>query len=773
MGDAVTGAKCVSGTVQGQDFLFIVGGMENPPSLERSGLQQFSFKLQTWKEVKPTQAVARNRIMHGATFLNSTSSILVYAGFQDNSYQKSTSTFTISLLPPFNVNAYSAGSQTPAVMNPAVLPWNMSHAVMLGGDAQNQAVWTFGEENGWQPLDVTLPGGLQDMDKVQSAIVNGSDGSKVLELFDMSKSPNSVTTLLLQNATTESPSQPHSQTWGGSVNRRDGVTLAEWPAYNSTLAPQTVRNGFSVAQNPDNNGLVVISGGVDQQNQPPLCLFNQTGNQWIDASEFLTGQPSDSGSSPSASSTAVSPAASLTASSSPTPSQTSAATTSTSSRNNTLKILGASLGGIFGLAALLLIILLLVRYFRQRDSSSQRRRTSDILDDSKQMDFIDRDLDYDQKGGYFGATGHKYSKSDQTQASTTSQTRAVPTSPQAGKKAFFHKPGDSGGSSKSFFNISKPIIAPSPQPINNAFLAPPPAHSRAVPFTGSSTRTDPRNETGWSKYFMNNNSTTNLATLQQNYDRYGRNSKTSRDTFVSGSNSDYTNNSRIASSNLHASAEVAPLDLRASQMRSSSILHKSASPSLSSTYPTLPSSAALARGRVYEEPPSPTTPVSEIAEEDDDPEDMLQSSSGGPESEGHASWSPVITSDRNNNRPPSSVYTKTGSSIYPHPGEKVSIPTFPPVPSNGRNAQPRDEPRGGQVRRGQISVTGEGQRNDPQAYQVNPASANTRLAGASAAYTDISRSFPRREPSPLYDYGANHRDTEDMSWLNLGAHHRS
>ena len=383
MGVSVDGGVCVRAVPNGdesQATLYIVGGTSNDSSY--SGLQKFTFSKQTWETIVPVTTVTKNRQRHGAAYLNSTSSILVYGGSQQHDDgQLSSQTFAISIEPPNNVLAFN--SQAPPVDSPIVIPWNNSHAVMMGGSSTNTEVWTFSQDEGWTDLQTALTQGIQADDAV--TIVSGSDGSKVLEIYDTTVSPNKVSEYVLLNAGGKSASS--GETPGKSRKRKRNESLANWPAYNSTLAPTTRRTGSSIAQ--DSNGLAIISGGNAQD---PVALFNQQENSWLNASEFFgtSDASTQSTSSPSGTPSVVLPSASSTPSapsSNPDPNQ---------SKSNMLTVLGATLGAIFGIAAILLLILLLFRWHK-----AQRRRSEpgSPKDEKDRLSFIDRGASFMKEAG--------------------------------------------------------------------------------------------------------------------------------------------------------------------------------------------------------------------------------------------------------------------------------------------------------------------------------------------------------------------------------------
>ena len=131
-----------------------------------------------------------------SAFLTSSSQILIYSGSQDNSFIDSTQTFLVSLNPPYNVLSFE--SAAPPVMKPLMMPYNASHALMLGGESTNSKLYTFSQADKWKKLDVGLASPLQDSSDVQATILQQKDGSKILEIFDMHSTPNQISTLLLQ-----------------------------------------------------------------------------------------------------------------------------------------------------------------------------------------------------------------------------------------------------------------------------------------------------------------------------------------------------------------------------------------------------------------------------------------------------------------------------------------------------------------------------------------------------------------------------------------------
>ena len=734
MGVSADGVKCVQAPMNGQDSLFVIGGSTNAPTQEYPGLQVYTFADQTWRNWPAQISVTRNRLMHGAAYLQSTSSILVYAGFQNNRNLSTSETFTISTHDPNLVKSFS--SDAPLVSRPILLPWNSTHAVLLGGNPENRDVWVFSEADGWSQLDVKLPKGLEDISKVQAAILKGGNGSRILEIFDESASPNGVTSLLLrgpdgQPATNQgsSASPPAVERLQSSSGSRKNTKASTLPAYNSTLAPRATREGFSLTQGP--SGLVVITGG---NNQVPISLFNQTENGWVDTVQFFNAAPVVV-STPSPTTTSLT--ASLTPNPSPS-SSTPAFADPNTGRNHSLLIVGATLGGIFGSAAILVAAVLFLRYLQQRRETMHKQRATNFpLEKEHEMGFADRGADMSSAGGSFGRSNHRASNSGQTAASTFATGAS-----QRTKRGFFHKAGDSNGSTKSIFSRDKSPIISSPQPFfsprpDRPLLAVSPVRSEGLTLGVPSPepRTEPRTDEGWSKYFANNNNATDLSNMPSGYTHYDPSRPS---TYTTSSHSDYTS-SRVPSSQPHQSAEVAPLNLGAGFCPS--LEHRHADPTHLCPFPQVGHAHNHTRQLV---PSTPSTLFTHLPDDDD-----LDESSG------HESWTPIATSDRGStwgDRPASSAYAE--SVAYAHPGEKVRIPNFPGVPSSRASQTTvihRGEERGMRSTASQDFVGG-----------LPPPGEATVLDGSSSR----SIPFPRR----VYDTGGlqrAERPKEDMSWLNL------
>jgi len=385
-GQAVTGPACVVANNQGA--LYVIGGASSDSSF--GGLQRFFFGNKTWETLSTPTNNLQARTNHSAAFLEDSQSILVYAGSQPDAPSfLSSQTFLVETQSPFNIESFT--SNAPPANQPILEPWNTSHAVMVGGSDFNIEVFTFGPPEGWEqvgtnissPLDLTARG----------ILIDGSDGSKVLQIINADQSPNNVTQLVLLGANgktaTDGETVGSESSSTTSRKRKRDLTLQNWPSYNSTGAPTAVRTDYAVTQGL--NGLVVISGGNAGS---PVSLFDSTTGSWVDADKFFdsTQQPLQptSTSSSTTSSTSTTSSASSSSSSSPNTSG------GLSPHQQTLRTLGITLGVLFGIAAVFILMLLLFRWRRLK-----RRKQEGYIDEKtgNRMSFADRGASFMKEAG--------------------------------------------------------------------------------------------------------------------------------------------------------------------------------------------------------------------------------------------------------------------------------------------------------------------------------------------------------------------------------------
>ena len=629
--------------------LYIVGGSSN--SSDYAGLQRFTFADGQWETLRPTVAVTQNRLYHNAVYLNTSDSILVYAGTQDGSKHASSQTFTIQASEPYTVLAYQAIA--PPAINPLLMQWSESKAIYIGGSDTNKKAMIFSPSTSWADSNATLAEPLYNTSNVKAVIVNADDASKTLYTFDMTVTPNGVnrTILVDGDGNPVENAEPIEEVdkrglWmealeerSAVMEKRDNLTVADWPAYNDTLAPSSTRTSYSVAQ--DQSGLVVISGGNEED---VLCMFKARENCWANATATFSSKAQTlQGLGPS---TTTSPS---------TASHTSASSTATASSAANppfpVKILGAVLGSIVGIAVLLLGMLLLLRWRRKRrqySDAGHQRRSSGIPDEKDNMDFLDRGMPQMSSARSF--RGHEQQES---QGSFSSMAILMG---RVGHKRGGDKNGSLGSDSSSQFNkkyktaISKPI--PQERPFRPMAL--PSRDEKAIAFgeerapttrpRGSARggrRGSTRRSSGWNRYWSGGSAMNIL----------GFGSK--RTTYEEGSDrsslSQYSE--RLPSQITQNSAMVPPLKIGDRPELSRVV---SGSPRMENPSTKFPLTREMS-GTIER-----TASVSTLSSYNDDRHDAF--SSGIPASVNEQnSWTPVDKQDWAAGRAPSNAYTE---SIY-------------------------------------------------------------------------------------------------------------
>jgi len=227
-GVSVTGHTCVRTTdnsTNTNSALWIVGGSSNSSVSNYPGLQKFSFGSKTWETIVPVVNVTQNRQNHASVFLNASSQILIYAGSQDGGDEPTTQTFVISTVSPYSVVSW--GSQNTPVKSPSLLQWNESSAITLGGSDNDTSIYQFTPSNGWTELGTSLTSALSTSD--ECTLIQGTDNSKVLNVYNLGVSPNELAQFVLQGA--DGKLAPAGQTIANATttNKRKRVTLSGWP----------------------------------------------------------------------------------------------------------------------------------------------------------------------------------------------------------------------------------------------------------------------------------------------------------------------------------------------------------------------------------------------------------------------------------------------------------------------------------------------------------------------------------------------------------------
>ncbi|KAI9768339.1 MAG: hypothetical protein M1840_004947 [Geoglossum simile] len=564
MGVSAIGAVCVNAVSQADSSraaLYVVGGSTGSSADGYSGLQRYLFTEKRWETISPTVHVTSDRRSHGAVYLESSSSILIYAGTQDSDVQRASSqTFLISTLPPYSVTSYSSAGAPPLV-SPTLLRWDESRAVLLGGNQENKRVFTFDPQSGWVDLGVTLNQGLPDTSQVQAVIVNRPDGNKILQAFNMDVSPNSVKRTCLQCSgnpppqptATSTPTSKRKLTALRVWRRQRDETMADWPPYNGTLAPKVTRTGYSIAQGL--TGLVVVTGGNQED---PLCMFNSTGNQWINVTDFLVGnQAVVSVESVPTSSVSVSNSTRTPSPTSSPPSSESAAAVSGSgsSKARLPIILGSVLGAIAGVGIILASILFFLRWRRKKKAGHLRRSSGPGEKD--RMSFADRGASFMREAGGFMSHSHHNSMNSQS-------SRAIITGGafRGHKRGLFSKSNPSLGSgifskgpkNKSSLNVNVPGPGSNEKGVSFALTNTRAAHAPVAPIPRVPNSTDgsgKQRSSGWSRYFSGNPGM-NLIHMNSGRSTYTEGSRSS------DSHSQYSE-TRVTNQRLRESMTVPPL----------------------------------------------------------------------------------------------------------------------------------------------------------------------------------------------------------------------
>jgi hypothetical protein len=616
-GEKVKGAACVgstTGTASTSAF-FVVGGVGGTD--EYQGLQKFTYATGQWESVKLLDKVTHQRVGHSAVYLNSTDSILIYAGNQDGSNGPSTQTFTIGASAPHEVRSYDTSG--PPSVNPILLSWSPSEAALIGGSTWNAQVMLFNAaDKKWVDSGASLAAPLpKDTSAIQAVLMTGDDGSKNLLTFDMSESPNAVRrTVLFKGPGVPVPkaapvrrrsSSRRGERGLSSKEKRAGepLTVNNWPAYNSTSAPKVTRSNFALAQGPD--GMVVIAGGTAADDV--VCMFNARDNSWEDAESKLsqvrllstesstTGSSSTSGTATSTRlssiSTSLPSTTSLAASATntiatQTPTGAAAAAVPDGSDPQLNTILGAVLGSIFGLAILLALVYVCIRRRKRQghmESGHVSRASGPAPSEKDSIGFAKETLAFGGSPPAF--RGHQQQGSQSSFSSMAilmgrAGEKSAPTGP--GRKSSNESRRDSSDSTFKAFKstISKPMAQPTPPP---AVARPPPSQQtrdeKGVAFaastvdakprtltSGADKQGDTRRSSGWNRYWSggsalnllgfgngNNNNNLNNNTLNINSSNAAAARNSQRATLVSERSSHYSNPHRMTQD----SATVPPL----------------------------------------------------------------------------------------------------------------------------------------------------------------------------------------------------------------------
>ncbi|KAK4507253.1 hypothetical protein PRZ48_000988 [Zasmidium cellare] len=508
-GQPVSGPACVKVTPDGDEesaAFYVIGGETDDG--EYTGLQRYFFGNKTWETLSPIAAdVLQTRTNHSAVYLKDSRSILVYAGSQTNApSQLSSQTFLIATEPPFNIQSFT--STAPPASNPILQPWNSSHAVMVGGQETNTGVWLFnpdgGPEYAWEQYPTELS---QPLDPAARAIVvDGTDGSKVLQLYDLNVSPNTAQGIVLQGADgqpaqtgqTVGAESSSSSSSSSSRKRKRDLSLDSWPSYNSTDAPTSTRNDCSLNRNSD--GLVVMAGGNEDH---PLAMYNEKDNSWVDAGKFFNRDVQQP----------LVPSSSATSKPTPTESVPSSSTSAAasgggeSSHDRTMRTLGITLGVLCGIAAIFILVLLYLRWrkvqARKKNGGGVEEKDGDGQGD--RMSFQDRGASFMKEAGVSNSELTPPSAARYGQHNNSHSSLAI-IAGKIGNRSINHGAKDSFESTTHLVKDKNGNIVPTENhemmDIGDKIAAAK-ASNLAVPGAAldKETRDGRKRSSGWSKYF--------------------------------------------------------------------------------------------------------------------------------------------------------------------------------------------------------------------------------------------------------------------------------
>ncbi|KAH8731145.1 hypothetical protein GQ44DRAFT_605352 [Phaeosphaeriaceae sp. PMI808] len=771
---SLTGGQCVDASSAG--MMYIVGGSVNQTAAAWNypGLMHYSFAQKKWDWLRPESWTTQNRQSHAAVYLESSKKILVYSGSQNTGDNgPSTQTFLISTIPPYTVQSMQSAGAPPSV-KPMLMALDTNSALLVGGGASNKALWKFSEAGGWQDLGVTLEQPIANPEAVQCAVVSGKGKSKVLERFDMSVAPNKVERILLlkEDGTPATP--------GARPGKAKRVTVDNWPEYNGTYAPTSARSGYSLAQGED--GLTVASGGNVTQ---PIVVFNAKANSWMNETALFNGQQVILNSELSSTmSPTSSPTSAPVSSSIPSSTSTDAVAAPAAIPNNKarmLTVLGATLGTIFGIAAVLILVLLFLKYRKNKSKQNQG-----YVEKDGRMSFADRGADFMKEAGGSEVTTHYKLGNDSHSSLAIIQGRG----PTGHKKNMA-----SDASTAGLMKKTSPLGYSDPVELSKFDLKPEPIPERMVRQNSGrapAAKSNPRaRSSGWSRYFANNEPT-NLANMPPDRSTYAS------DRTSTGSLSQYTG-TRVYSQN--PPQQIAPLEIpKFDGQRLSRVA--SGSPTLGSSIVTLPHQVQPMQAELGRANSNGST-RSGLSYNDEhyfrDPVESWTPMGADQRASSTYTSSMVFDSNNKNNAGGTSSYYPDGtdsfyprsdlSSFYPgqgksmigadardsshtmFPGAKLSTAPVNEVPTNTLSSMYPTPPRIGvpQDRESTVTVF-----PGPNASQTAPAdvlSSNNNNNNPSAFY-------PQQRPGhdstvTMFPGSGGAQDKSkngqsDMSWLNLG-----
>lgn len=777
-GVPVTGATCVQA---GNDELYVVGGTTDDDSY--SGLQRYSFSSKSWTTLPLVVDVMRGRTDHSAVYLEDSNSIFVYAGSQPDAPSfLSSQTFLISLEQGNNIQAFTSMG-APTANLPILLPFNSSHAVMAGGSPINTEIWLFSTAGGFAQFPVDTTGPIKGA--ARGTIIDGSDGSKVLQVYDFTPSPNNVTQIVLLGA----GGQPAStgQTVGSQGRRKRDLTLQDWPAYDDENAPTATRSDCAVAQAASN--VAVVAGGSEKM---PIAMFNQDENSWIDVDKFFSSRQQplrpSSTSDGSASTPTSSPSASASASDAPNP-----VAGNGSAHNRMLRTLGITLGVLCGIAAIFIIVLLWLRWRKLK-----KRKQEGYLDEKNgetRLSFQDRGASFMKEAGgsmsdLQAPPSKPWNGQNDSQDGSRSSLAII-----AGK---FNKRNTNGHAAKPSYDSTTPLrrgksnASTHPERVELVDIEkrPPPVERKALPrsagsadatagVTGASLlgadlanneMSDRRNRSsGWSKYFATSQPTgaDGLGHLPSAYLK--------PDTKSDGSF--YSNDRGVSQpSRIQSSALIPPLDIDFSRTVDGQRLSHvtSGSPAFNDSREDLARRGSVGNVGVHEgqkgtivDPSRPRSQSESLASSYNRSTMSSNMTSEFFNDSGATPWTPTSTSFKDHliSRPPSSNYTNSiHEARVPSRGKSAGF-----FPGSGTSYRPA---------RTKMSHTA-APSSEWASPQAKPAALETPQRPAEGRESTMTV-FPKGVSSTYYSErdkqqiaGAGKPVNSDLGWLNLGLNNNS
>lgn len=545
--------------VKAGDALYVIGGGGTPD--DYMGLQRYTFANSSWETLSPPADVLKTRTNHSAAYLEESKEILVYAGSTDVAPSLlSSQTFLLSTQPPYVIRSFT--SNAPPATEPILQPWNRTHAVMVGGETTNAGVWLFGAENGWQQFGTNLTKPVDP--STRGILIDGSDGSKVLQLYDMTTSPNTVENVVLLNAAGEVA--PTGTTVNGSSassasrKRKRDLTLDNWPAYNSTNAPTSTRTDCSIAQNSE--GLVVMAGGSEDE---PIILYNREKNSWVDPDDFFGVKeqvpliPSSTTSATSTASRTAEPSTS-----------TTAASGGMSAHDRMLMTLGITLGVLCGIGAIVIIALLFLRWRKLKAKRKAAYNQEKNNNDPDRLSFADRGASFMKEAGmsvddlappnrdWQPGKDHNAHSSLAIITGKYNPSRNINNQPKASFESTAHLVKDKNGQPMPSENLEMMDIG---DKSNASKLAVPGAAVvKGNSHLDPNTRAERKRSSGWSKYFATTQPTgpNGVSHIPSVY------VKPTAENAAAGTisrDSEYSNDGARSQSSRIASVVVPPLDL--------------------------------------------------------------------------------------------------------------------------------------------------------------------------------------------------------------------